>query len=170
MRRAAVLAALVLAGCGGSDGGGDAAEREPDAKAQYAQAVDGFCSDVSASVDRVQTQLSQAQTSVGDDPEKAAEAVGTALTAFAGDIERAVGELRGAEVPADYRRFHDRAVGGLGEVATALDRAGAEASDGDVGALASLGSTLQGIEVPEPPAELRRRAPACQELSRRRAG
>lgn len=170
MRRAALAAGLVLviAGCGGDDGGG-AGDGE-DARRAYASAVNGFCSEVASSVERVQGDLEMATKDVGTDVDAAAKAVGGALTGFATDIQTSVKGLQGAEVPDEYRAFHDRAVGGLTKVVTALMGAGDRAAEGDVTALAQLGSTLNDIEVPDPPAELRRAAPACQELSRRRAG
>jgi hypothetical protein len=170
VRRGAVAAvAVVLAGCGGS-GEQEARDRAVEERMRYGQAVNGFCRDVSASVDRVQQDLSGAQGRAGDDVEAAAKAVGTALQDFARSIGRAVDELRGAPVPAQYRGFHDRAVGGLGRVVGALEQAGTRAEQGDLQGLAQLGTTLDDIEVPDPPADLRRAAPACQDLSRRRAG
>jgi hypothetical protein len=165
------LTALLAVGttaCG--SGTEEASGGESGAETRYAAAVDRFCREVSSAVTRVQEDLAGVQQREGTGVDAASAAVGGALTGFAQDVDTSLGRLRRAEVPPEYRSFHDGATSGLGRVVTALRDAGTRAQDGDVRAIAQLGTTLEDVRVPDPPPALRERAPSCRALQRPSSG
>ncbi len=151
MRRAAGAALLALAllpGCGG--GGED----------EYTSAVNAFCTDVRGSLRDFQQEASDVAGQ--EDPDAATRAFGGAVRALSGDLRRATGRLREADPPDAYADFNTQTVRGFDEAARRLDSVGAAAQGGDVDALRDIDQRLGDLDVPDGPAELRDRAPACR--------
>jgi hypothetical protein len=79
MRRVVPLgAALVLAGCGGGDGGSSAedaiADKQP-AKKQYIARGDAICADAQAELARLQQKIDEARAASGDEQVELAEEI-----------------------------------------------------------------------------------------------
>jgi hypothetical protein len=146
----AVLA-VVLAACGG---GGSSA-----AKANYASALNRFCTSFKGGVAKVQAATSRI-------PRHATrqQALGTfasAIDAYAKAIRQGVQQLDEATPPSDYKSFNDGTVKGFTAAAGRLEQDAAKARDGNVQVLSNVGQDLEGIDVPDTPKDLQQAANAC---------
>lgn len=146
--------AIVLAACGGGGGGGSSA-----AKANYADALNRFCTSFKGGVAKVQAATSRI-------PRHATrqQALGTfasAIDDYAKAIRQGLKQLDDATPPSDYRSFNDGTVKGFTAAAGRLQQDAAKARDGNVQVLSSIGQELNGIAVPDTPKDLATAASAC---------
>jgi hypothetical protein len=159
----AAVAALAIAGCGGGDdngggGGGD--------KAAFESATNSFCQSITTAAQQVQKDATSLQGSAAKDPKKAVQALSGALDKFASSTSTALDKFRAAKAPGDYADFHDKAVKGFDTVVSKLRDAAKAAKTGNVQAISALGTSLNGISLPEPPQSLKDKAPACKDIAR----
>lgn len=161
----AVVSVTALAGGLAACGGDDAADAAKEARAKYAGAVNSFCGDIQASASTIEADVRKATANAGTDPKAATDALAGVLSDFSGRINTSLGTLQKAEVPEDYRTFHDGAVSGISRMVGVLDQAAAGIKKGEFEALNDVGTTIDKIEVPDPPKELAEAAPACDKLS-----
>lgn len=153
-------AAVAVSGCGGDD----AADSAKEAQAKYAGAVDTFCGEILQSGETIQKDVQEAVKGAGTDQQAAFKALGDVLATFSGSINDSVERLDKAEVPEDYKAFHDGAVSGISRMVGVLDQAAAGVRKGELKALDDIGGTIDNIKVPDPPAELAESAPNCDKL------
>jgi hypothetical protein len=159
---AAAVAALAIAGCGGGDGGSGGGGD----KAAFESATNTFCKSVTTAAQQVQKDATSLQGSAAKDPKKAVQQLSGALEKFASSTSSALDRFRAAKAPSDYADFHDKAVKGFDTVVSKLRDAAKAAKSGNVQAISALGTSLNGISLPDPPKSLKDKAPACADIAR----
>lgn len=141
----AVLAAIVLAGCGGGDDG------DPRA---FAASADRACGTLSRAVHELRDGL------VRTDAKTEGAGLGTALSHYATTVRRTADDLAKARPPKNEKAFRDAAVKGLRRHAGAMRSAADQARTGR--APTALDDEVRGGEMPKVPATLLTDAPACR--------
>ena len=129
MRRAllGVLAAAVVAGCGGSDSDEDesrsANPSSNDAGPEYVRRVDALCRDANPQLARIQTAITSARDAgrAGRvSPSRTFETFAMLLRRASAITERLQARLRSVEAPPGERAFHDALLGSLAKGALNL--------------------------------------------------
>lgn len=139
------VVALLLAGCGGDDGG------DPSA---FAARTDRACRDLGEAVATLRDGL------VRSPAESEAAGLATVLRRYATSVRSTAEHLAAGRPPADERAFQRDAVRGLRRHAHAMTRAAQEVRRGRVAR--ELRAELRGGALPAVPAPLRAQAPRCR--------
>lgn len=154
MVAAALAGGLAAAGCGA---GGPSEE-------DYARDLDRFCGRLSSASADVVTDADAARRRAGR-PSDAVRRLGPVLVRFADRTDLAVEDLRDADPPAPYAAFHREAVSSVQAYAERVRRGAELAAGGDPAALRRAAARVSGVQTPEMPEALGRRAPACRSLA-----
>ena len=140
-----VLVALLLAGCGGGDGG------DP---RTFARQADHVCAGLTTAVGDLRDGLLRTPA------DTQAAGLSAAIVRYASTSGRLADELARTRPPRDERAFRDDAVEGLRRHARAMRRAATQVRGGR--SATALRDELRGGALPAVPATLLADAPACR--------
>jgi hypothetical protein len=154
----AATLALAAGGCGGSGSDGPS-------KQGYVGTINTFCTDVKSAAAKVSTDATKLQGNATKNPQQAVKGFGTTLQTFADSTQKALDQLRKADVPSDYKSFNDKAVAAFGGVVGKLHSAADGAKKGNLAALSSLGADLGAVKLPNLPPDISKNAKACADIS-----
>ncbi len=148
-----VLAALAVAGCGGSSAPKTAS------RADYASALNRFCATFKQGAATVQSE--SAKIPRGTSQKQALAAFARAIDTYATTIRSGLAKLNAVTPPPAYASFDSGATKGFRDVAVRLEGVAGDARRGDAKVLSQVGQRLSSISVPNPPADLQRQASDC---------
>ncbi len=176
MTRLLLLLTLVLslsvAACGDDDDDSGGPPLTPSASqnddsdsadaAKFGAAVNRFCERVKTATQKV----SQDPTTLAEvEQGRGGEAVVRSIKAYGTAIGAAIREYEAADAPAQYENFRDESVGTLSKVVGVLNEIVAEIESGNPDGLQDIANSIGNAKVPEAPAELQSKAPACRSLA-----